>query len=83
MVVLELISQAPLSSSAPHEMTAEKMLVDIVAEKSIEATYSPAELPEIFMHMKKNYRLDVKKMNRYAGRRGKADLVQKYLRGEA
>lgn len=80
VVVLELISQAPLSSSQPHEITIEKMLVDIIADKSIEATYSPAELPEIFRNVRKNYRVDAKKMNRYAGRRGKAMIIEEYMR---
>ena len=82
VVVLELISQAPLSSTQPHEITIEKMLVDIIADKSIEATYSPGELPEIFRNIRKNYRVDAKKMNRYAGRRGKAKLIKKFMRGE-
>lgn len=82
VVVLELISQAPLSLTKPHEITMEKMLVDIVADKSIEATYSPAELPELFRNIRKSYKVDVKKMNRYAGRRGKANIIEKYLRGE-
>lgn len=80
VVVLELISQAPLSSTQPHEITMEKMLVDIIADKSIEAAYSPAELPEIFRSIRKTYKLDVKKMNRYAGRRGKTEIIEKYMR---
>ena len=56
----------------------EKMLVDIIADKSISATFSPAELPEIFENAKKNYRIDVKKMNRYAGRRGKEKVVERF-----
>ena len=82
VVVLELISQAPLSSSQPHEITIEKLLVDIIADKSIEATYSPAELPEIIRNIRENYRVDVKKMNRYAGRRGKAKIIEEYMRDE-
>ena len=82
VVVLELISQAPLSSAQPHEITMEKLLVDIIADKSIEATYSPAELPEIFENVRKNYRVDVKKMNRYAGRRGKAEIIERYMGGK-
>ena len=79
VVVLELVSQAPLSSAQPHEITMEKLLVDIIADKSIEATYSPAELPDIFRNVRKNYRVDVKKMNRYAGRRGKAEIIARYM----
>ncbi len=82
VVVLELISQAPLSSAQPHEITMEKLLVDIIADKSIEATYSPAELPEIFRIIRKNYKVDARKMNRYAGRRGKAKIIEKYMRDD-
>lgn len=82
VVVLELISQAPLSPAQPHEITMEKMLVDIIADKSIEATYSPAELPDIFRNARKNYRVNIKKMNRYAGRRGKSEIIQRYMSGE-
>ncbi len=81
VVVLELISQSPLSSSQPHEIMMEKMLVDIISDKSIEATYSPSELPEMFKNIRKNYRVDAKKMNRYAGRRGKAKIIEEYMRG--
>ena len=79
IVVLELISQAPLSPAQPHEITMEKMLVDIIADKSIEATYSTAELPDVFRNVRRNYRVDVKKMNRYAGRRGKAEIINRYM----
>ena len=82
IVVLDLISQAPLSKDNPHDMTAEKMLVDIIAEKSIAATYSPAELPQIFENVRRNYRIDRHKISRYAGRRGKSSLVDAYVGGE-
>ena len=81
LVVLDLISQSPLSRSAPHEMPLEKMLVDIVAEKSIAATFSPSELPDVFEYALESYQVDERKLNRYAGRRGKAALIRKYTEG--
>lgn len=81
IVVLNLISQAPLSHEAPHEMTAEKMLVDIIADKSIAATFSPSELPFVYENVMKSYRVDKFKMNRYAGRRGKASKIKEYMGG--
>lgn len=78
IVVLDLISQAPLSELRPHEITVEKMLVDIIAEKSISATFSPAEIPFVFANAVKGYQLDRRKLNRYAGRRGKASLLKEY-----
>ena len=40
IVVLDWTSQAPLNLSAPHDITAEKMLVDIYSDKAIRLTYS-------------------------------------------
>ena len=79
LVVLDLISQSPLSSSEPHEMTAEKMLVDIVSEKSIAATFSPAELPSVFDNVLSGYKIETRRMKRYAGRRGKLAQIRKYM----
>ena len=81
IVVLDLISQAPLSQDAPHEIIAEKMLIDLIAEKSIAATFSPSELPFLFDNIMRSYQIDKRKMNRYAGRRGKISQIKKYLGG--
>ena len=81
VIVLDLISQAPLSSEYPHEMTAEKLLVDIVAEKNIAKTFSPSETPQIYESLLESYHVDIRRMNRYAGRRGKSALIKKYTEG--
>lgn len=79
IVVQNLISQAPLSAETPHEITAEKMLVDILAEKSIAMTFSPAELPAVFRNIARVYQVDWNRVLRYAGRRGKADVVRRFM----
>lgn len=79
IVVQNLISQAPLSAETPHEITAEKMLVDILAEKSIAMTFSPAELPAVFRNIARAYQVDWNRVLRYAGRRGKADVVRQFM----
>ncbi len=79
VVVLDLISQAPLSQEKPHEITIEKILVDIIAEKSMAAIFSSSEIPFIYENAMKSYRVDRRKMNRYAGRRGKASLLKEYV----
>lgn len=81
VVVLDLISQSPLSQDRPHEITAEKMLVDIISEKSIAATFSPSEVPDVYENVMQSYQIDRRKMNRYAGRRGKASEVREYAGG--
>ncbi len=82
IVVLELVSQAPISEENPHQMTAEKLLVDIVADKSIASTFSPSEIPFIYENMLEKYKVERRRLNRYAGRRGKAELVKRYVGGE-
>ncbi len=79
IVVLDLTSQAPLSRNNSHEITGEKMLVDIVAEKSIAATFSPSELPTVYESYMRSYRIDKRKIHRYAGRRGKASEITEYI----
>jgi hypothetical protein len=79
VVVLDLISQPPLSKDNPHEITPEKLLIDIIAEKSIAATFSPSEIPYIYNHIMRTYRVEKRKMNRYAGRRGKKTQLKKII----
>lgn len=81
IVVLDLISQSPLSVENPHEMTIEKMLVDIISEKSISAVFSPSEIPSMYANVINSYQIDRRKLNRYAGRRGKTELIKKYTGG--
>jgi hypothetical protein len=82
IVVVDLVSQAPVSLERKHEMTIEKMLVDIIAEKSLEAVYSQSELPFVFENVIKSYRVDRRKLNRYAGRRGKSAEISRILGGD-
>lgn len=79
IVVSNLISQTPLSQNSSHEITLEKMLVDIITEKIISSTFSPSETSFIYENALKSYYVDKRKMNRYAGRRGATALVKRYL----
>lgn len=79
VIITNLISEAPLRKEDPTKITLEKMLVDMVADKQISSTFSPAELPDVFDQAKKTYRLDKSKMLRYARRRHKEDKVNDYL----
>lgn len=63
-----------------YSIVLEKMLVDMCADKLISATFSKAELPDVFDQVQSRYRLDKAKMLRYARRRNKADEVKKYLK---
>ena len=63
-----------------YSIVLEKMLVDMCADKLISATFSKAELPDVFDQVQSRYRLNKAKMLRYARRRNKADEVKKYLK---
>ena len=80
VVVLDLITQAPLAQDRPHEITIEKLLVDLVGEKSIAATFSPSEIPSVYDEAMKRYRVDRHKLLRYAGRRGKTVEIKEYAK---
>lgn len=79
VVIINLISQAPINLKNPHHITLEKMLIDIMADKTISSSFSPAELPDIYKIAGSIYRLDKNKLIRYAGRRGKKEEAEKYL----
>ena len=82
VVVIDLVTESPLCPARPHDMTLEKMLVDMCAEKLIAATFSKAELPNVFELANDEYVIDKTKMIRYARRRNKEDEIRKYLKGE-
>ena len=79
IIIINLVSQAPINNDNPHYVSLEKLLVDIVADKSIASSFSPSELPDIYEMAVKNYRLDRAKLKRYAGRRNKKEEVDSYL----
>ena len=80
VIISDLISEAPMKADKSYSIVLEKMLVDMCADKLISATFSKAELPDVFDQVQSRYRLDKAKMLRYARRRNKADEVKKYLK---
>ena len=74
-----MISEAPLSASAPHEICLEKMLVDMYCDKLISSAYSKSEYPEVLKQAMETYHIESTKMMRYARRRGREDEMRKIL----
>ena len=77
IVVTDMISEAPLSASAPHEICLEKMLVDMYCDKLISSAYSKSEYPEVLKQVVETYHIEPAKMMRYARRRGREDEMKK------
>ena len=79
IVVADMISEAPLSASAPHEICLEKMLVDMYCDKLISLAYNKSEYPEVLKQAMETYHIEPTKMMRYARRRGREDELKKIL----
>ncbi len=79
IVVTDLISEAPVRESSPHEICLEKMLVDMFCDKLISSTYSKAEFPEVLQKAMTDWLIEKPKMLRYARRRGKEEEIRKIL----
>lgn len=79
IVVTDMISEAPLSASAPHEICLEKMLVDMYCDKLISSAYSKSEYPEVLKQAMETYHIEPSKMMRYARRRGREDEMKEIL----
>ena len=62
-------------------MSIEKILVDIVAEKTFENLYSKSEVKRIYETAYQRYIIDNTKLLRYARRRNKEKIVKEYLGG--
>ena len=81
VIVTDMISEAPIRADKPHAIMLEKMLVDMLADKLIAATFSKAELPDVMEQAQSRYLLDKVRMLRYARRRNRQDVLLKYLEG--
>ncbi|MBR1633464.1 MAG: hypothetical protein IJ682_00215 [Lachnospiraceae bacterium] len=79
VIVTDMISEAPIRRDKPHYIMLEKMLVDMSADKLIAATFSKAELPDVYEQVQSRYLLDKVRMLRYARRRNRQDVLLKYL----
>lgn len=81
IIVTDMVSEAPLRTSDVHAITLEKMLVDMLADKLISASYSKAEYPDVIEQAERRFLLDKKRMLRYARRRNRYEEICNYLEG--
>ncbi len=79
IVVTDMISEAPLSAAAPHEICLEKMLVDMYCDRLISSAYSKSEYSQVLKQAMETYRIESAKMMRYARRRGREDEIKQIL----
>ena len=79
IVVTDLISEAPVEESSPHEICLEKLLVDMYCDKLISTVYSRAEYPDVLHDAVRGWHVEKPKLLRYARRRGKEEEIRGLL----
>lgn len=79
IIILDWTSEAPLSSGSPHNITIEKMLVDIFCDKTIRLTYSGAEYKSVVETAYERYGVDTVRLLRYARRRNKEKEIRDFI----
>lgn len=79
IVVQDWISEAPLNHNSPHDITIEKMLVDIYCERDRTILYSTPEYPNIVRDAYDRYPVDTVRLLRYAQRRHRKAEIAAYI----
>ena len=82
LIVTDLTSEAPMNIDSPHEITAEKMLVDIFCDKIINLTYGKSEYKSIVDEIYSRYQVDTVRLLRYARRRNKEKEMMQFIEGK-
>lgn len=79
IVIMDLVTQAPRNKTRAHDMAIEKLLVDIVCDRPMAASFDARETPSIYQKAFETYRVRRGTVMRYAARRGKKEVLREYL----
>ncbi|MDD6084271.1 MAG: hypothetical protein PUB89_15795 [Oscillospiraceae bacterium] len=79
VVISRLISESPKNTDVPWQISLEKMLVDIIADRLVHETFSESEYSNIFDTAFERYIIDKSKLIRYAGRRNAVSKIRNYI----
>ena len=82
LIITDLTSEAPMNTDSPHEITAEKMLVDIFCDKIINLTYGKSEYKSVVDEIYSRYQVDTARLLRYARRRNKEKEIMQFIDGK-
>lgn len=80
IVVQKLITESPKPVAKTKSCCLEKLLVDLFSNKIMRTIIEGAEYPGIYEDAFHNYRIDEKKMFRYARRRNKEKEIRKFIK---
>jgi hypothetical protein len=80
IIINRLVSESPSRKENAHQPALEKIIVDLFANKMLVSMISKGDYGDILERMFSKYKIDQKKMFRYARRRNKADEIAEYIR---
>lgn len=79
VVISRLISESPKNTDILWQISLEKMLVDVIADRLVRETFSESEYSNIFDTAFERYIIDESKLVRYAGRRNAVSKIRNYI----
>lgn len=77
IVVMKLISEAPVNRKECHSNTIEKLLVDLEINKFLMSAFSSSEYEQIYDDIFTKYIVDESKLFRYAKRRNAGEKIKR------
>lgn len=79
VIILDWTSEAPLSKNFPHDITIEKLMVDIFCDRIIQLTYGGAEYKIVVETAYERYSIDTVRLLRYARRRHREKEITNFI----
>lgn len=79
IVVKNLVSESPTEIDTPHQIRLEKLLVDLVVDKFTSSLINNSEIYDIYEYCFTQYKIDERKMMRYARRRNAQKKIKDIL----
>lgn len=79
VVISRLISESPKNTDIPWQISLEKMLVDVIADRLVRETFSESEYSNIFDTAFERYIIDKSRLIRYASRRNAVSKIRNYI----
>ena len=78
IIIKSMVSKAPINNKH-HKITIEKMVVDIVCDKTLNMFFEGAEIPYMVEDILKNYKVKFDTVKNYAKRRHCLDKFMKFV----
>ena len=76
IVVYDRISESPFNRERPHDVTAEKLIVDLYCDRYLKRAYEESEYSSVVRQIREHYRVNEAGLFRYARRRNKEKQIR-------